>query len=91
MIEHRKLMRDQVEREQGVKLSPHLAPGPLGFLCGSPATVAAELAELAAIGIGGALMQFRLGAMPYETAAASIELFMREVAPQFRAKREAAE
>jgi hypothetical protein len=31
-----------------------------------------------------ALMQFRLGAMPYETAA-SIELFMREVAPQFRA------
>lgn len=91
MIEHRKLMRDRVEREQGIKLSPHLAPGPLGFLCGSPATVAAELAELAAIGIGGALMQFRLGAMPYETAAASIELFMREVAPQVRATREAAE
>jgi alkanesulfonate monooxygenase SsuD/methylene tetrahydromethanopterin reductase-like flavin-dependent oxidoreductase (luciferase family) len=84
MIEHRKIMRDRIEREQGVKLSPHLAPGLLGFLCGSPATVAAELAELADIGIGGALMQFRLGAMPYETAAASIELFMREVAPQVR-------
>jgi alkanesulfonate monooxygenase SsuD/methylene tetrahydromethanopterin reductase-like flavin-dependent oxidoreductase (luciferase family) len=84
MIEHRKRMRDQIEREQGVKLSPHLAPGLLGFLCGSPATVAAELAELAAIGIGGALMQFRLGAMPYDTAAASIDLFMRAVAPEFR-------
>jgi alkanesulfonate monooxygenase SsuD/methylene tetrahydromethanopterin reductase-like flavin-dependent oxidoreductase (luciferase family) len=91
MIEHRKRMRDKVEREQGVRLSPHLAPGPLGFLCGSPATVAAELAELAAIGVGGALMQFRLGSMPYETAAASIDLFIRDVAPQFRAKREAAE
>ena len=77
-------LRDQIEREQGIKLSPQLAPGLLGFLCGSPATVAAELAELAEIGIGGALMQFRLGAMPHETAAASIELFMRKVAPEFR-------
>jgi alkanesulfonate monooxygenase SsuD/methylene tetrahydromethanopterin reductase-like flavin-dependent oxidoreductase (luciferase family) len=91
MIEHRKLMRDQIEREQGIKLSPQLAPGLLGFLCGSPATVAAELAELAEIGIGGALMQFRLGAMPYDTAAASIELFMREVAPQFGVARRQAE
>ena len=84
MIAQRRYMRDQVEREQGVKLSPHLAPGPLGFVCGSPATVAAQLEELAAIGIGGALMQFRLGPMAYETAAASIALFMREVAPRFR-------
>ena len=50
-----------------------------------------ECGELADIGIGGALMQFRLGAMPAETAAESINLFMREVAPQFLAKREAAE
>jgi len=85
MIEHRKKMRDQVEREQGVKLSPHLAPGLNGFLCGSPDTVAAELAELAETGIGGALIQFRLGAMPYDVAAESIERFMREVAPQVRA------
>jgi alkanesulfonate monooxygenase SsuD/methylene tetrahydromethanopterin reductase-like flavin-dependent oxidoreductase (luciferase family) len=91
MIEHRKLMRDKVEREQGIKLSPNLAPGLHGFLCGSPATVAAELAELADIGIGGALMQFRLGAMPYDTAAASIELFMRKVALEFRVARRQAE
>ncbi len=85
MIEYRKKMRNQIKEEQGIMLSPHLAPGLLGFLCGSPATVATDLAELAAIGIGGALMQFRLGAMPYETAAASIDLFMRKVAPEFRA------
>jgi len=91
MIEHRKLMRDKIEREQGIKLSPHLAPGLLGFLCGSPATVAAELAELADIGIGGALMQFRLGAMPYDTATASIGLFMRKVAPEFRVAQPQAE
>ncbi|MBM3488032.1 MAG: LLM class flavin-dependent oxidoreductase [Alphaproteobacteria bacterium] len=84
MIEHRKKMRDQVEREQGVKLSPHLAPGLNGFLCGAPDTVATELAELAELGIGGALIQFRLGALPYEAAAESIERFMREVAPRVR-------
>jgi alkanesulfonate monooxygenase SsuD/methylene tetrahydromethanopterin reductase-like flavin-dependent oxidoreductase (luciferase family) len=81
MIEHRKVMRNRIK---DVMLSPHLAPGPHGFLCGSPATVGAELEELAGIGVGGALMQFRLGAMPYEVAAASIERFMRRVAPEVR-------
>jgi alkanesulfonate monooxygenase SsuD/methylene tetrahydromethanopterin reductase-like flavin-dependent oxidoreductase (luciferase family) len=84
MIEHRKVMRNRIKDEQGVMLSPHLAPGPHGFLCGSPATVGAELEELAGVGVGGALMQFRLGAMPYEVAAASIERFMRRVAPEVR-------
>jgi hypothetical protein len=56
MIEHRKVMRGRVELEQGVKLSPHLTPGLNGFLCGAPAIEAAVLAELADIGIGGALM-----------------------------------
>lgn len=88
-IDYRKQMRNRVKREQGVMLSPHLAPGLHGFLCGSPATVAEDLAELADIGIGGALMQFRLGAMPHETAAHSIELFMRKVAPEFRREKAA--
>src|SRR5215475_1033020 len=78
MIEHRKIMRNRIREEQGIMLSPHLAPGLLGFLCGSPASVAEELADLAAIGIGGTLMQFRLGAMPYEIAAASIDLFLHK-------------
>ena len=89
-IEHRKKMRNRIKAEQGLMLSPDLAPGLHGFICGSPATVAENLAELADIGIGGALMQFRLGPMPYDTAAASIERFMAKVAPEFRRK-EAAE
>ena len=83
-IEYRKQMRNRIKAEQGVMLSPHLAPGLHGFLCGAPATVAEELAALAQIGIGGALMQFRLGAMPHETAVQSIERFLRHVAPEFR-------
>jgi len=89
-IEHRKKMRNRIKEEQGVMLSPELAPGLHGFICGSPATVAESLAELADIGIGGALMQFRLGPMPYDVAQRSIELFARKVAPEFR-RQQAAE
>ena len=83
-IEHRKKMRNRIKAEQGVMLSPELAPGLHGFICGSPATVAENLRELAEIGIGGALMQFRLGAMPYDVAKHSLELFARQVMPEFR-------
>jgi alkanesulfonate monooxygenase SsuD/methylene tetrahydromethanopterin reductase-like flavin-dependent oxidoreductase (luciferase family) len=82
MIEFRGSLRQQIRRERGVILSPDRAPGLEGFFCGAPATVAAELAQLADTGIAGALMQFRLGGMPYEVTAASIERFMREVVPQ---------
>ncbi|MBV8169658.1 MAG: LLM class flavin-dependent oxidoreductase [Alphaproteobacteria bacterium] len=84
MIENRGALRKQIQRERGVMLSPDRAPGLEGFICGSPATVAETLAELADIGIAGALMQFRLGAMPLEQTAASLELFATKVAPQFR-------
>jgi alkanesulfonate monooxygenase SsuD/methylene tetrahydromethanopterin reductase-like flavin-dependent oxidoreductase (luciferase family) len=84
MIENRGALRKQIQRERGVMLSPDRAPGLEGFICGSPATVAENLAELADIGIAGALMQFRLGAMPYEQTAASLELFAAKVAPQLR-------
>ncbi len=82
MIEYRGSLRQEIRRQRGVILSPDRAPGLEGFFCGSPATVAAELAQLADIGIAGALMQFRLGGMPYEVTAASLERFMHEVAPQ---------
>ena len=55
-----------------------------GLLRGSPATVAAAIAEIAALGVGGVIASFRLGPMPYAAASRSLELFMREVAPQFR-------
>ena len=55
-----------------------------GVLHGSPATVAEDIAAIEAIGIGGIIGTFRLGPMPHETAAESLSLFLREVAPQFR-------
>jgi alkanesulfonate monooxygenase SsuD/methylene tetrahydromethanopterin reductase-like flavin-dependent oxidoreductase (luciferase family) len=60
------------------------------LICGSPATVAAKIAELDACGIGGVMMTFKMGPMSYAQAAHSIALFMREVAPQFRSKTKAA-
>jgi alkanesulfonate monooxygenase SsuD/methylene tetrahydromethanopterin reductase-like flavin-dependent oxidoreductase (luciferase family) len=53
------------------------------LICGSPATVAEKLAAIEACGVGGVMMTFKMGPMPYDQAAASIELFMRKVAPQF--------
>jgi len=53
---------------------------------GSPATVAEAIGEIDKIGVGGLILTFRIGPMPYEVAAHSIELFMRKVAPEFRRK-----
>jgi alkanesulfonate monooxygenase SsuD/methylene tetrahydromethanopterin reductase-like flavin-dependent oxidoreductase (luciferase family) len=60
------------------------------LICGSPATVAEKIAALDACGIGGVMMTFKMGPMPYAQAARSIELFMRDVAPKFRSKAAAA-
>jgi hypothetical protein len=36
--------------------------------------------------VGGLILVFRIGPMPYEVAEQSIRLFMEKIAPQFRAK-----
>ena len=48
------------------------------LIYGSPATVAEKLAKVAAIGVGGVIMQFRLGPMAYDDVAQSLTLFTRE-------------
>ena len=48
---------------------------------GSPATVAEKLAPLQATGVGGLIMQFRLGPMNYEQTAQSLTLFRDKVIP----------
>jgi alkanesulfonate monooxygenase SsuD/methylene tetrahydromethanopterin reductase-like flavin-dependent oxidoreductase (luciferase family) len=84
-------MRNRFWREKGRRIA--VPQGELpdargnrehGVLCGSPATVAEKIAEIAALGVGGIIATFRLGPMPHEVAAASLELFLRHVAPQFR-------
>ena len=52
------------------------------MIYGSPATVAEALAKVDAIGVGGVIMQFRLGPMTYDDLAQSLTLFMQKVVPQ---------
>ena len=55
-----------------------------GLIHGSPETVCGRLEALNKIGVGGVIIHFRLGAMPYDAAAHSLRLFAEKVAPQFR-------
>ena len=55
-----------------------------GFICGSPARVAAAVAEIDDLGVGGLIATFRLGPLSHQAAADSLRLFMTEIAPQFR-------
>jgi alkanesulfonate monooxygenase SsuD/methylene tetrahydromethanopterin reductase-like flavin-dependent oxidoreductase (luciferase family) len=95
MHEYRTAMRRRVYDEQGVSIVPMPAPGAVpaarmvvehSLICGSAATVAEKLAQVDAIGVGGVIMQFRLGPMSYDDVAQSLTLFMQKVAPHFAAK-----
>jgi alkanesulfonate monooxygenase SsuD/methylene tetrahydromethanopterin reductase-like flavin-dependent oxidoreductase (luciferase family) len=93
MQQQRAAMRERVFKEQGVRLQSH-APGPTApaartvvehaLIHGSPATVAEKLAAVAAIGVGGLIMSFRLGPMPYDVTASSLKLFAEKVMPGMR-------
>ena len=91
MHEFRSAMRQRVYQEQGVSIVPMPTPGTApaartviehSLIYGSPATVAEALAKVEAIGVGGVIMQFRLGPMQYDNVAQSLTLFMQKVAPQ---------
>jgi alkanesulfonate monooxygenase SsuD/methylene tetrahydromethanopterin reductase-like flavin-dependent oxidoreductase (luciferase family) len=91
MVAGRAEMRERIWRETGMRIEVRPSDLPSaradpehGFLHGSPETVAAAIAEIAATGIGGVIATFRLGPMPHAAAAGSLRLFMREVAPRFR-------
>jgi len=89
--EFRQAMRKKVYQEQGVLLKQESGPVARNevkhsLVCGSPATVAEEIARIDKIGIGGLILVFRLGPMPYDVAANSIKLFMNKVAPEFKQK-----
>ncbi|WP_428489418.1 LLM class flavin-dependent oxidoreductase [Rhodopila sp.] len=90
MHEHRVAMRNRIYAEQQASILPMPAPGSAppahaavehALVCGSPATVAEKLAPLKATGVGGLIMQFRLGPMNYEQTAASLTLFNDKVIP----------
>jgi len=90
MHEHRVAMRKRIYAEQGASILPMPAEGAAppahasvehALVYGSPATVAEKLAPLKATGVGGLIMQFRLGPMSYEQTAASLQLFTHKVIP----------
>ena len=93
MQKQRAVMRERVFQEQGLRLQSH-APGPTApaartviehaLVYGSPATVAEKLAAVDKIGVGGLIMSFRLGPMPYEVTAGSLRLFADKVMPMLR-------
>jgi len=89
-LERRSEMRKRVYQEQGKSILPMPAPDAPppsnqlvenALVCGSPATVAEKLSGLAATGVGGLIIQFRLGPMSYEQTASSLTLFRNEVMP----------
>ena len=49
-----------------------------------------EVAKIDAIGVGGIILQFRVGPSPYEITENNIRLFMDKVAPEFKAQTAAA-
>jgi alkanesulfonate monooxygenase SsuD/methylene tetrahydromethanopterin reductase-like flavin-dependent oxidoreductase (luciferase family) len=90
MHEHRVAMRHRIYEEQKASILPMPPPGAAppphasvenGLVYGSPATVAEKLAPLKATGVGGLIMQFRLGPLSYEEAASSLTLFKDKVIP----------
>ncbi|HEY5301277.1 MAG TPA: LLM class flavin-dependent oxidoreductase [Acetobacteraceae bacterium] len=88
----RAAMRERIYAETGERLDT-ASPTPAvrtvvehALIFGSPATVAEALSKVAATGIGGLIMQFRLGPMPHEVAERSLTLFMQQVRPALRAR-----
>jgi alkanesulfonate monooxygenase SsuD/methylene tetrahydromethanopterin reductase-like flavin-dependent oxidoreductase (luciferase family) len=55
-----------------------------GIIVGSPETVTERLQKVHETGVGGVIIHFRLGAMPYDVNAHSMKLFAEKVAPNFR-------
>jgi alkanesulfonate monooxygenase SsuD/methylene tetrahydromethanopterin reductase-like flavin-dependent oxidoreductase (luciferase family) len=95
MQDQRRVMRERVYAEQGIRMVKEVVPPARtqvehSLIHGSPATVAAKMAEIDRTGVGGVICSFRLGPMPAEVANESIRLFMTRVAPEFQPRRVAA-
>lgn len=94
----RAAMRERVAAERGesmIKQKAETGAAPArnvtehSLICGSPATVAEKVAEIDKIGVGGVILQFRIGPSPADVAENSLRLFMQKVAPEFRKKKAA--
>jgi alkanesulfonate monooxygenase SsuD/methylene tetrahydromethanopterin reductase-like flavin-dependent oxidoreductase (luciferase family) len=84
MIDHRAATRERVAAEQGKlnKANPVYRNPDIGLVAGSSATVAERMHKLASAGVGGVMVQFKLGPMEQEIATASMRRFAKEVMPE---------
>jgi alkanesulfonate monooxygenase SsuD/methylene tetrahydromethanopterin reductase-like flavin-dependent oxidoreductase (luciferase family) len=84
MIEHRAATRERVAAEKGKlnKANPVYRNPDIGLVTGSSSTVAERMNKLASAGVGGVLVQFKLGPMEQDVANASIRRFAEEVMPE---------
>ena len=55
-----------------------------GVIVGSPETVSERLQAVNDSGVGGIIIHFRLGAMPYDLNSHSMKLFAEQVMPNFK-------
>ncbi len=91
---HRAATRERIQREQGISIAhaapvAHLDPR-LGLICGAPDTVARQMEAVAATGVGGAILTFRLGPLSSTDTTRSLRLFMQEMVPRVQPVRVAA-
>lgn len=88
----RTAMRERIAAERGESMVKKAETGVTparnviehSLICGSPTTVAEKIAEIDKIGVGGLILQFRVGPSPADVAENSLKLFMQKVAPEFR-------
>jgi len=92
MTKARAELRNRIFRDTGLRIEVPASdlPGARtgrgdGVIYGSSARVAEDIAALERLGLGGIIAVFRMGPMPHEVATQSLTLFMRDVAPHFRA------
>ena len=85
MVEHRSSTRERIAADQGkaiTKSNPTYRDPKIGLIAGSASTVAERLSKLASAGVGGVMIQFRLGPMEKDIANASISRFSQKVIPE---------
>ena len=95
MQQQRKAMREHVFAQTGERMhhaavnatNPAHAQIEHALICGSPATVTEKLSQIKRLGVGGLIMQSRLGPMSSADAVHSLQLFAGRVAPALTSDR----
>ena len=75
----------ELQAQAGAKPGNALHTVEHGLVHGSPETVCEKLAPVYESGVGGLILHFRLGSLPWDVTSESMRLFAAKVAPAFTA------